>query len=83
MPKRSQANSDLSREEPVEGVIISTSPRYVVRLVTGEEVRAGHKLPRRFGCLFGTLVGWNVKVVVRCPPKSARIVELFRPHEVT
>jgi hypothetical protein len=68
--------------EPVEGVIVALRSQYVIRLVTGEEVKASLKLPRRIGCIFGSLIGWRVKLVRRRPPKSARIVELLeRPAQ--
>jgi hypothetical protein len=55
----------------------------MVRLATGEEVVAGKKLPRRIGCIFGPLIGCKVKVVLRPPPRAARIVELVAPPDRT
>jgi hypothetical protein len=50
-----------------------------VRLATGEEILAVLPNLRKFGCLFGTLVGWKVRVAFRQPPKMPRVIELARP----
>lgn len=53
-----------------------------VRLDDGREVVAVLPKTRKFGCLFGSLVGWKVRVAFLKPPKAPRIVELLgRPNE--
>ena len=67
---------------PVSGVVLGHGSDYRqlrVLLVTGQETIAVLPTTRKFGCLFGSLVGWNVKVVVRKAPKMARVVDLARP----
>lgn len=77
------AESESSR---VKGEILGrgSDPRQVrVRMQTGEEILA--VLPRiramrKFGCLFGTLVGWKACVVIPKPPRMPRVVDLSRPE---
>ena len=47
-----------------------------VRLEGGREVEAVIPTTRKFGCLFGSLVGWSVRVALREAPKKARVVQL-------
>jgi hypothetical protein len=51
----------------------------LVRLDRGDEINAVIPKTSKLGCLFGSLVGWKVRVLFRKPPKMARIVELGRP----
>lgn len=53
-----------------------------VRLANGEEIVAVLPKLRKFGCLFGTLVGWKVRVVFRQPPKMPRVIDLEGPAVV-
>jgi hypothetical protein len=73
--------------ERLAGEIVGRSDgfRFVVRLNDGTEIDA--ILPKdltsgnKQGCLFGSLIGWQVQVlVIRLTPKLARIVELRRPE---
>jgi hypothetical protein len=50
-----------------------------VRLANGEEIVAVLPKLRKFGCLFGPLVGWKVRVAFRQAPKMPRVIDLERP----
>ena len=66
----------------VSGVVLGHGSEYRqlrVLLVTGQETIAVLPTTRKFGCLFGSLVGWNVKIALRKSPKLARVVDLARP----
>jgi hypothetical protein len=52
-----------------------------IRLTTGEEIVAVLPNLRKFGCSFGSLVGWRVRVQLRPSPKMPRIVDLAKPAE--
>lgn len=65
------------------GEILEHGPNWFqvrVRLESGEEIEAVIPRTRRFGCLFGALIGWQVQIVIRKPPRLARVVDLHRPE---
>lgn len=66
----------------VDGEILahgSDARHFRILLASGEEITAVLSRNREFGCLFGSLVGWKVKVVFPKPPKIARVIDLVRP----
>jgi hypothetical protein len=79
--------TNAARTDPVAGEVLahgSNLRHLCVRLTGGDEIEAVLPKNQKFGCLFGSLVGWRVKVVFRPPPKMARVVDLARPaHEST
>jgi len=75
-----------SKSELVDGEILAHGSDYrrlQVRLTSGEEIAAMLPKHKKFGCLFGTLVGWKVKVILRLPPQMPRVVELTAPGKTT
>ena len=63
------------------GVVIgqASNARHLrIQLANGEELTAVLPNSRKFGCLFGSLVGWHVKVVRKQPPRMSRVVDLVR-----
>jgi hypothetical protein len=70
--------------DPVSGEIVGHAASFHqvrVRLETGQEVVAALPNLRKFGCLFGTLVGWKARVRFYEPPKMPRIIDLERPTQ--
>ena len=51
-----------------------------VRLDDGREVIAVLPKARRFGCLFGDLVGWKARMTFPQPPKMPRVIDLQQPE---
>jgi hypothetical protein len=81
-------HKDADHEKPVGGEILAHGRDYThvrVRLEDGQEIQAviGKPALRKVGCVFGDLVGWNVRVVFRQPPRMARIIELRNPNRRT
>lgn len=77
---------NLTETDAVVGEVVAHGFNYrhlQLRLITGEEISAVLPTNRKFGCLFGSLVGWQVKVVFRQPPKMARIVDLARSADLS
>lgn len=73
-----------SVREIAEGEIVGATPAgRLVKLANGDVIPAVFQRSRRFGCLFGTLVGWKVKVEILPPPKPAKIIDLTMPQEAT
>jgi hypothetical protein len=66
----------------VDGKVLAHGRDYrhlTVRLSSGEDISAVLPATRKFGCPFGSLIGWKVKVVLHEQPKMSRIVESERP----
>jgi hypothetical protein len=73
-----------SRKDAFPGVIVehakSSSHHVEVKLEDGRHVKAviSKSVLRKLGCVFGLLVGWHVRVVLRESPMMAKVVEIRR-----
>jgi hypothetical protein len=73
---------EFEHNDAVPGEILSHGNDFRqvrVRLASGKEVVAVLPKLRKFGCWFGTFVGWKVRVAIRQPPKMPRVIDLERP----
>ena len=62
------------------GTVVEMDERSLrVSLEDGREISAPIPRYRKIGCLFGSLVGYDVTVLMKPPPKVPRVVSLSRP----
>ena len=73
----------MESQHDANGTILSSCGHsVVVRLEEGTDVQA--IIPKdRFGCLFGSLVGWKVRITIPSPPQLPRVMELTPPPDKT
>lgn len=62
------------------GTAVEMDERFLrVRLEDGREISTPIPRDRKFGCLFGSLIGYNVTVLMKQPSKMPRVVSQSRP----
>ena len=69
------ANSELHAGTVVD----MNSQGLLVRLCDGRDIRTSLPRDRKFGCLFGSLVGWKVTISIRPAVKMARVIDISPP----